>query len=172
MPLQSNNLPTEITVGVRDYNNEDSTTSVFFPTAAELATVTGQIAGVEAVIAALTDGFIYGGGLSRRFNQTNDPPAEGAPQSSNVQRKGVFVFENSFGTTNKYTIPSIARGLVNPGTRQIDRTDPAVIAYVAMMTSAVVGLGGLRAIGGNGYNLVRLVDAYEDSTDKPNGRRR
>lgn len=171
MPLAGNQLPTEVTIGVRDFNNEDSSASVFFPAALALADIVGQIAPVEAVIGALTDGFIYTGGLSRRFNQTDDPPAEGAPISSNVQRKGVFIFENSFGTYNKYTIPSIARSLVTPGTRQINRSAPAVAAYVALMTNALAGVAGFRAIGGNGYNLIRLVDAYEDSTDKPNGRR-
>lgn len=171
MPLAGNALPTEVTVGVRDYNNEDSTASVFFPVGLALADIVGQIAPVEAVIAALTDGFIYGGGLSRRFNQTDDPPPEGAPISSDVQRKGVFVFENSFGTYNTYTIPSIDRALILAGSRQINRAAPAVAAYVALMTNQLAGVAGFRAIGGNGYNLVRLVDAYEDSRDKPNGRR-
>lgn len=172
MPLQSTQLPTEITIGVRDFNNEDSGTSIFFPAASELDTVTAQVAAMELVVAGLTDGFIYGGGLSRRFNQTTDPPPEGAPIGSQVQRKGVFIFENEFGTYNTYTIPSIARTLILPGGRQINRAAPAVQAYVALMTSAVAGIGGLRAIGGNGRLLTRLVDAYEDSVDKPNGRRR
>lgn len=172
MPLSSTLLPTEFTIGVRDYNNEDSTSSIFFPTASDLATVIAQAAAVEAVVAALTDGFIYGGGISRRFNQTDDPPETGIPNTSNVQRKGVFIFENEFGTYNTYTVPSIDRGLVIAGSKQINRSAPAVAAYVALMTSAVAGIGGLRAIGGNGRNLVRLVDAYEDSVDKPNGRRR
>lgn len=172
MPLATTSLPTEMTIGIRDFNNEDSTTSIFFPAASELDTVNNQAAAMEVVIAGLTDGFIYGGGLSRRFNQTSDPGPDGAPATSNVQRKGVFIFENEFGTYNTYTVPSIARSLVLPGSIQINRAAAAVQAYVAIMTSAVAGIGGLRAIGGNGRNLVRLVDAYEDTFSKPQSKRR
>lgn len=171
MPLAPNSLPTEITIGVRDFNNEDSSSSVFFPAAGSILDLSANIALVEAVFANLTDGFIYGGGLSRRYNQTDDPPAEGAPVSSNVQRKGVFIFENSFGTYNTYRIPSIDRALVLPGSVQIDRSDPAVIAFVNLMTNPLNGIAGLRPVGGNGYQLVRLVDAYEDTVSRPNTKR-
>ena len=171
MPISLNSLPTEINIGVRDFNNEDSGTSVFFPAAGSLVDLAANVALVEAAIGALTDGFIYGGGLSRRFNQTDDPPAAGAPATSNVQRKGVFVFENEFGTYNTYQIPSIDRTLVLPGSAQINRASLAVISYVALMTSPLGGVLGLRPVGGNGRQLVRLVDAYEDSVSRPNTRR-
>lgn len=171
MPLASNALPSELTIGVRDFNNEDSTASLFLPAGFSLVDAVTNIAAFEAVIAALTDGFIYTGGISRRFNQTDDPPAEGAPATSNVQRKGVFIFENSFGTYNKYTIPSIDRALVLPGSVQINRSAPAVAAYVALMTGGLAGVPGSTPSGGNGYDLVRLVDAYEDTVTRPNTRR-
>lgn len=172
MPLSSTGLPTEFTIGIVDRNNERSSASIFFPALSSLGDVVAQAAALETVIAGLTDGFIYTGGLSRRFNQTTPPTEAGGPVNSNVQRKGVFVFENEFGTYNRYTVPSIDRALVLPGSVQIDRDALAVQAYVALMTSAVAGIGGLRAIGGNGYQLVRLVDAYEDSVSAPNTRRR
>lgn len=171
MPLATNSLPSEVNIGVRDFNNEDSGTSVFFPAAGSILDVAVNVALIEAAIAGLTDGFIYGGGLSRRFNQTDDPPALGAPISSNVQRKGIFIFENEFGTYNTYQIPSIDRALVLPGSVQINRAAPAVLAYVGIMTSALAGIVGLRPVGGNGRQLVRLVDAYEDTVSRPNPKR-
>lgn len=172
MPLASSSLPTELTIGVVDHNNETSTSSIFLPTAFGLETLVTNIAAFEAVLAGLTDGYITGGGLSRRFNQTDDPPAEGGIITSNVQRKGVFIFENSFGGYNKYTIPSIDRALVLPGGVQINRQAAAVQAYVTFMLSGLGGVAGSTPIGGNGYDLVRLVDAYEDTVSRPNTKRR
>lgn len=171
MPLAGNALPTEVSIGVRDYNDEDFSTSIFFPTGLALADIVGQIAPVEAVIAALTDGFIYGGNLSRRFNQTADPPVGGVPATANGERKGVFVFENDFGTYNTYMVPSIDRALVLPGSNKIDRAHAAVAAYVALMTNQLAGVAGFRAIGGNGRQLVRLVDAYEETVSRSKPRR-
>lgn len=173
MPLASNTLPTELTFNVQDYNNEDASTSIFVPAATDLTDLAVNIALFEAAIAGMTDGFITGGGLSRAFNQTDPRPEFGGPATSNVQRKGVFIFENSFGTYSRYQIPSIDRALVRPGTTAIDVTAPAVAAYIALMTTAALApLPGVRPIGGNGYQLVRLVEAYEDTVSRPNPRRR
>lgn len=172
MPLIATGLPAELTIGIQDYNNERSTASIFLPADASLADIATNVAAFEAVYAAMTDGFIVSGGLSRPFNQTDPRPEFGGPATSNVQRKGVFVFENEFGTYNKYTIPSIDRALVLPGSTRIDVTAPAVAAYIALMTTAALGvLPGVRPIGGNGYQLVRLVDAYEDTVTRPNTKR-
>ena len=173
MPLAANSLPSELAFSVVDYNREQSSTSVFLPAAASLTDIAVNVTAFETVLAALTDGFIRGASLSRRFNQTNDPPISGGHATSNVQRGGVFVFENSFGTFNTYRVPSISRALVLPGSSRIDVTAPAVAAYVGLMTTAALGvLPGVRPVGGNGYQLVRLVDAYEDSVSAPNSRRR
>lgn len=173
MPLVSNSLPSELSFSVVDYNRERSSTSVFLPATASLTDIAVNVAAFETVMAALTDGFVTGASLSRRFNQTDDPPISGGPATSNVQRAGVFVFENSFGTTNTYRIPSIDRTLVLPGSTEIDVTNAAVAAYVTLMTSAALAvLPGVRPLGGNGYELVRLVAAYEDSVSAPNSRRR
>lgn len=172
MPLAASSLPSELSLSIVDHNNERSTTSIFLPASASVDDISTNVAQFEAVMAALTDGFITGAGISRRFNQTNDPPAEGGISTSNVQRKGVFVFENSFGTYNTYQVPSIDRALVLPGSVQIDRGSAAVAAFVTLMTGIELPfLPGVRPIGGNGYTLVRLVDAYEDSVSRPNTRR-
>lgn len=169
MALAANSLPTEVTLGVEDYNAEDSTTSIFLPPTADLTDISVNVAVFEAAIAGLTDGFITGGGLSRRFRQTDPLPAGGIPSTSNVQRKGVFIFENEFGTYNKYTIPSIDRALVQAGSTAINLSAPAVLAYIAAMTADLTGpLAGIRVVGGNGYRLVRLVEAYEDTVSRPN----
>lgn len=172
MALAANQLPTELTFAIQDFNNEDSTTSVFVPANASLTDLAVNVAAFETVIAGITDGFIVGGGLSRRFNQTDPRPDFTTVRTSNVQRKGVFIFENSFGTYNTYTIPSLDRSLVLPNSDRIDVLNPAVAAYIALMTTAALQpLPGVRPIGGNGYQLVRLVDAYEDTVSRPNRRR-
>jgi hypothetical protein len=167
MPLAANSLPSELTIQVEDFNRETSGTSLFLPNGFSLVDIVTNVAAFEAVIAALTDGYIRSGGLSRRFRQTTALAGGIAPISSNVQRKGVFIFENSFGTYNTYQVPSIARTLVVPGTKQLDRANVAILAYEALMTNGLAGVPGSTPIGGNGYDLVRLVDAYEDSVDKP-----
>ena len=172
MALAANSLPTELTFSVEDFNNEESTTSVYVPANASLTDLAVNVALFEAAIAGITDGFIKGGGLSRRFNQTDPRPDFTAVRTSNVQRKGVFIFENSFGTTNTYTVPSLDRNLVLPNSSRIDVLNPAVAAYIALMTTAALApLPGVRPIGGNGYQLVRLIDAYEDTVSRPNTRR-
>lgn len=165
MPLTTSLLPTELSISVVDYNREVAGTSIFLPTTFAIGDVVTNTAAFEAILAAMTDGFIKSGGVSRRLNQTDDPPVSGGPITSNVQRKGVFVFENSFGTYNTYQIPSIDRALVLPGSKDIDLANAAVVAYVAMMTGGLGGVTGSRPVGGNGYNLVRLAAAYEDTSD-------
>lgn len=170
MPLSIGDLPTELAVSVEDYNLETSTSSVFFANSFGLPDIIANTAAVEAILANLTDGNIVGASLSRRFTQTTIDPDGLSDQTSNVQRKGVFVFANEFGTTNTYFIPSIDRTLLLPGTRNLNRSAAAIQAYVAFMTGGLAGVTGSRPVGGNGRQLTRLLEAYEIGTSVPRGR--
>lgn len=168
MPLTFAGRPITVSFSVEDFNGQRSTTEVSFPQTATVAEILAQVAVLEGIFAALTDGFLVSATINLRGRQTDDPGV-GAPDTSQVGRKGVFVFETEAGTTATYEIPSLDRGLVTRGSNAIDLADPAIVAYEGFMTDGIVGITG-APVTGAGIGLARLVRAYERGDDE--GRRR
>lgn len=162
MPLERISSPVGLSITVEDYNGEQAVTEVFYPNGVDLDGLLAEIATIEAAVAALSDGLIVGGGITIPLIQTTAPPAQ-RPASSNVQRKGKFVFRNAAGTYNTYQIPSIDRALVQEGSNAIIVGDAAVQAYINLLLNGFAPLA-TPAVGGGGQDLSRFVRAYEDTS--------
>lgn len=169
MPLNIGTAPISMSVTVRDYNNEEATTEVFFPQAVGVDNLAAEVAAVEAVIAGLTDGWIVGGGITLPLIQT-DQQSGPPPITSNVQRKGRFLFRNAAGSYNTYQVPSVDRDLIVPGTDEIDLTALAVQAYVGLMLNGIPALTA-PPVGGGGQDLLTLIRAYEYTSQGSRRRR-
>lgn len=168
MPLTFAGRPVSVTFSIEDYNGQRSTTEVSFPQTATVAEILAQANVLEGIFAALTDGFLVGASINLRGRQTDDPGV-GAPTTSQVGRKGVFVFETDAGTTATYEVPSLDRALVTRGSRAIDLEAAAIVAYEGFMTDGVVGITG-APVTGAGIGLARLVRAYERGDDEGRSR--
>lgn len=156
MPLVSANRPVSMTLTIADLDNNKRTASVIFPGTLSIADLLLNLGAVEGAIAGLTNGFIVDGTITIDLRQT-DPFGAGPPESSDVERKGVFVFTTDAGTYAKYEIPSIDPSLVVDGSNVLDRANPAVQAYITLMTGGVAGLG--QPVTGAGIALDALFSA-------------
>lgn len=167
MPLEPGGV-IGVSLTIQDYTNEKSDATVYWPDGLSLDGLAAEVANLEAIIAALTDGFIVGGTITQKLIQ-NTPFGAGPPNTSDVNRKGIFTFRNANGTSNKYEIPSLDRALLARGSNNLDPANAAVAAYVSMMISG--GLGGLvgQPVSGAGLDLVQLLSARErDRNTDPN----
>lgn len=151
-----------LSVTVQDYTGEKSDATVYFPANVAINLVIDELAAIQAIFAALTDGFIVGGTISQKLTQT-DPFGVGPPATSDVNRKGIFTFRNSGGTANKYEIPSIDRTLVGRGSNNLDQAADAIANYIDLMINGGVGALVSAPVTGAGLDIVALLSARETS---------
>ena len=156
MPLVAANRPVSMTLTIKDLDNNKRTSSVIFPGTLSIADLLANLAAVETAVAGITNGFIVDGTITIDLLQT-DPFGAGPPESSDVERKGVFTFTTAAGTYAKYEIPSVDPTLVVDGSNVLDRSSPAVAAYVALMTGGIPVLG--QPVTGAGIPLEALFSA-------------
>lgn len=149
MALVLGPLPLRIGITVRDRDGNESEAVTYREGITTVVDMEAQVQAFAAVVAGLTDGFITGANVSVPFVE-NTPPTELPPESSEVSRKGRFVFDTDIGRTATYEVPSIDPAIVTDNSRDgvIDVANPAVVAYATYMNTSVnganVGLAGLR----------------------------
>lgn len=160
-----------VSFAFQDYNlGRSGKSGVTLQATATVAQIQAQALALEAIYAQLSDAFIVAGSVSLRGIQTDPLLAGQPPATSQLGRKGVFVFETDEGTTATYEIPSIDRTLVLPGSKSINIDAPAVAAYIAFMLGGLAGLGG-QPVTEAGIGLRRLRAAYERGDDEGRDRR-
>lgn len=87
-------------------------------------------------------------------------PAPQAPETSDVERKGVFSFELANRQSGRFEIPSVKNGLVVDGTNVISTLDPLVAAFIAIVLNGPPGANnGFVTAGGAQYT--RFLRAYK-----------
>jgi len=139
-------LATSITYTLRDWNGNKRQATVFAPD-----TVIGEDVNAWAIGAglALVDGasnaVIDNITVTRVF--TNDTPGT-PPNTSNVERKGVWVSKVEGGGYNVLSIPSVDIALIQEGSDILLPSNAAVIAMSAALIDTgifdTVGLGNYR----------------------------
>lgn len=128
-------------VTFQDRDKNTSNTSVLFPTGNTVANIIAELE--EDLIPALvgaSDAIVVG--YSINFGATDyDNLALQAPETSDVERKGVFMFRAPNGQIGKMEVPSIKNTLVVDGTNVINMADPLAAAVeTAILTAGVDGL--------------------------------
>lgn len=108
-------------------------------------------------VTALSDATYIGWSISRGAVETT--PAL-APETSDVERKGIFTFVGANNRPVTMQIPSIKNTLVVDRTNKINATDAAVVAFTNLMVDGAV-MGLARPVTVTGADIVRFKDAYK-----------
>lgn len=108
-------------------------------------------------VTALSDATYIGWSVSRGATETTPTLA---PETSDVERKGVFTFVGSNNRPVAMQIPSIKNSLVVDGTNKLNRTDTAVTAFTTLMVDGTI-MGIARPVTVTGADIVRFKDAYK-----------
>lgn len=108
----------------------------------------------QTLLAGISDAVLVGYSLSK---SAYDPAAVDAPESSDVERKGSFVFRATNNQLGKMEVPSIKNTLVINKTNQIDTDNAAVAAFVDFILNGLVGLG--QPVTNTGASYTSLVSA-------------
>lgn len=97
-----------------------------------------------------------------------DPAVLDAPETSEVSRKGRFVFKTVENTPAMLEIPSILHSLVVDGTNTISTLDPAVAAFIVAVIQGPPGADN-GVVTGAGVQYSRFVRAYKAHRRSTNG---
>jgi hypothetical protein len=144
-----------VTVFFVDRDSNRGTTSVYYPSANTVANIIDEVEGtlipaLQGMSDAVVDGWAINFGA-------DDPAvsAADAPETSDVERKGSFVFKAANGQIVSAQIPSIKNTLVVDGTNVINSADALTIAYVDAMTTA--GIDGLLPTSNVASDITSIV---------------
>ena len=159
MALQDSNLWVG-TVSFRDKDNNVSSTSIHEDGALLYAAAAAAFAAKAALMGALSDAELVSITISRKFNDP-DLLVNGAGPTSDVERKGAFVFVDSMYKPVTIAIPSLKYGITTEGSNKINRADAAVAAFVL----AVAATGRTY----RNLDIIRLVDAEKRHTRSAEG---
>lgn len=139
-----------VSVSMRDRDNNISNVGFNYPAANTIGNVEAELTGtVIPAIAAISDAVVVGYSINYG---AGDDVAPVAPETSDVERKGVFTFRVDNGQVVKYEVPSIRNTLVVDGTNVLNPADAAVIAFIAAITSP--GIEGLQPVSNVGGLIV------------------
>lgn len=122
----------------RDLNG--SSIAVFLPAALTFAQADTAFAEVRTAMAVLLDSVIQGWNMGKGAHDYALVVGS-APETSDVERKGVFQWRAANGALLKLELPSIKNTYVIDGTNTIDPTDLDVIAFVDTMINTTIGAG-------------------------------
>lgn len=156
MALVAANRPVTVSVTIEDRDGNRRPASITFPGTLTIADILANLAATEAVIAGITNGNIVGGSVNIPLLQ--DTPPALAPEASDVERKGTFVFRTAAGTYAKYEVPSVDPAIVVDNSNVIDPANAAVAAYVAFMQNGYPGAAN-GPVTGAGTQLESLFSA-------------
>lgn len=166
MPLALAGRPVAVTLTFQDRDRNKRTSTVNFPGTLTIADLAANLAAIEAAFAALSDAFIVDGTVTIDLVQTTvaaGPP----PETSDVERKGSFVFKTEAGTTAKLEIPSIANTLVVDDSNVIDRNDPAVQAFIGLVLNGIPPVVGEPVTGsGISYSTFEIARKIHRGSSK------
>ena len=136
----------EFTLVLTDRDNNKAPVSFFAPAAVILGDLETFITGTLIPnVEALSDAVVTSYHIGR--SAFDYAPAQ-APETSDVERKGVFSFRVDGGGILTNQIPSIKNTLVVDGSNLLNPADAAVTTFIAMMTDTglldVYGMGNFR----------------------------
>lgn len=143
------------TVSFRDRDNNTAGMSFKIATTALVADVTAAFGTTLAgAIAALSDAVVTGWSLSISAREN---ALATAVESSDVERKGSFSFLDASGFPVIVQLPSIKNILVQDGSQAIDLTNVAVLAFVNLFVTGILGI--IRPVSQAGVDVTALKSA-------------
>lgn len=140
--------PWKLTFSTIDRDRNPGSVEMFVDTTLDFVAVETKASAMVALVGALMDAAITNYTITRAVV---DDAAPLPPETSDVERKGVFRFELADGRFTSMSVPSFRNDKVIDGTNVINTADVAVAAFVA----AVIADGGDRV----GIDIDALVSA-------------
>lgn len=149
-----NDVTMSLTLTMMDRDRNVSTISMNIVNGGLLAVIeTAIISTIIPAVQALSDASCIGWSLT---TGSRDHTPAVAPESSDVERKGVFSFRALDGSMVHMAIPSIKNTLVIDETNIIDRTAGVVVTFVNMVLDGTI-LGIAHPVTYLGSDIVSLV---------------
>jgi len=148
----------EVSATVADRDKNLRSISFNLPSALTFAAATTAAEAIITAAATLINGVIVRYGLlGGKYESTY--PATLPPEGSDVERKGVFVFNTTvFGQHVKVELPSINNDYVVDGSNIIDQADADVAAFVDAMVDTGLGAGN-SPVSATGADITGLFGA-------------
>ena len=143
-------------IAFRDNDGARSTSEVTLPGATTAAAAITFATAMIPLIGALSDAVITGYNLIIGYTENALPTIP----SSDVENKGVFVFNAANGIKSTLSIPSILEAVLQSNNRDIDQANTDVDDFIVAMTG---GLSGTSPSNGAGSDLVGVKDAYKQN---------
>jgi hypothetical protein len=128
-----------VNVTLMDRDRNLSNMSFNIPNGGLLAVIETAITGtLLTAIAAITDAVIVAWSVT---TGAKDHAPALPPETSDVERKGVFSFRADNGASYVVAVPSIKNTMVIDQTNQINRLDAAVAAFIAtVLDGSILGI--------------------------------
>lgn len=146
----------KVTYTFRDNDGAESTTEVLLPGATSAANAVTYATALRALIALLSDATIVGMNVILGYAEG----AIGTIASSDVENKGVFLFNAANGIKSSIAIPSILESVLQGNNKDIDQANSAVSDFIDAMTA---GLTSIQPSNLSGSDLVGVKDAYKQN---------
>lgn len=118
-----------VTLALVDRDRNKSTMSVHIPTSSLIGAVEGWVSGtLIPAVQGISNAVVSGWSISTAA--VDDAAVALAPEESDVERKGVFSFRASDGSSCLISVPSLLNTKVIDETNVINKTDAAVTAFI------------------------------------------
>lgn len=124
----------------QDRDRNTASMSIRLPGALTFAQAETAALAVFNAAAAISDAIFYDYNLSRGAMDFAQLTAL-APETADVERKGVFQCRAANGQTVKFEVPSIKNTLVVDGTNVLLASDTDVAAFIAVLQDTGLGAG-------------------------------
>ncbi|NJK81338.1 MAG: hypothetical protein HC914_16200 [Chloroflexaceae bacterium] len=147
-----------ISYSVRDNDGKQSSTEVQIDGATPPANAVGFADALRALIAPLTDGVIVGQNVIIGAYEDAIPVIN----RSDVEDKGVFIFNTANGLASSIAIPSVAEAVLQANNEDIDLTLAAVGAFVDAFTLGA-GTPLVQPANASGGDIVSVKEAYKQN---------
>lgn len=145
-----------ITFTFRDNDGKESTTEVLIPGATTPANAVTYATALRPLIAALSDAVCVSQNIILGYYEN----AIGTIPSSDVENKGVALFNAANGLKSSIAIPSILEAVLQGNNQDIDQAHADVSAFIDAMT---LGLSGIQPVNASGADLVGVREAYKQN---------
>lgn len=148
----TNDIAWSATATFQDRDRNNSTMSINLPAALTFAAAETAALAFFNAAAATSDAVLYNYGLSKGATDY-DLLVALPPETSDVERKGVFQARAANGQIVKFEVPSIKNTLVVDGTNVILVADASVTAFIAAILDTGLGAGN-SAVTNAGADLI------------------
>jgi len=145
-----------VTYTFRDNDGKESTSEVLIPGATTAAAAVTFANALRLLIVALSDAVCITQNVILGYYENAIPTIP----SSDIENKGVFLFNAANGLKSSIAVPSILEAVLQANNQDIDQTNSDVSAFIDAMT---LGLSGTNPVNASGTDLTSMREAYKQN---------